>query len=252
MRKLLATAAFVAFTITSASAADMAPRYKAPPPIVAPIWSWTGFYAGLHVGGGFSDSSAVVTQTNFPGFEVASLGNDSSGVVGGGQIGYNWQFAPNWLLGIEGDISGTGIRSTNTAPILFAGGVPVGVGFNHIADRNIDWMASIRGRLGWVWDRWMVYGTGGAAWADVNYRNDLTFGGVFNPVSVNKTLSGWVAGGGVEYAVSNNWTVRAEYLYYDFGDETVVNLSPVIVGGTNNATWDNHIHVVRAGVNYKF
>lgn len=253
MRKLLTTAAFLAFAISSASAADMAPRYKAPPPVVAPVFTWTGFYAGLHVGGGFSDSSATVTQTNFPGFEVASLGNDSSGVVGGGQIGYNWQFAPNWLLGIEGDISGTGIRSTNTAPVLFLGGAPVGVGFNHGQDRNVDWMASIRGRLGWVWDRWMVYGTGGAAWADVNYRNDLTFPGAFNPVSVNKTLSGWVAGGGVEYAVSNNWTVRAEYLYYDFGDETVINVSPAFVPtATNNATWDNQIHVVRAGVNYKF
>lgn len=250
MRKLLATAAFVAFTITSASAADMAPRYKAPPPIVAPVWSWTGFYAGLHVGGGFSDTNVFATNQFFPAFDPGSFGTDGSGVVGGGQIGYNWQFAPNWLLGIEGDISGTGIRNNATVPITQLG-VPVGAGFNHVADRSIDWMASIRGRLGWVWDRWLVYGTGGAAWADVNYRTDYTNFGTNIPVSTNVTLSGWVAGGGVEYAVANNWTVRAEYLYYDFGDETIIN--PTVVPGLNYlSTFDNKIHVVRAGVNYKF
>ncbi|MBB5051391.1 outer membrane immunogenic protein [Afipia massiliensis] len=251
MRKLLATAAFVAFTITSASAADMAPRYKAPPPIVAPVWSWTGFYAGLHVGGGFSDTNVVATNQLFPAFDPGLLGTDGSGVVGGGQIGYNWQFAPNWLLGIEGDISGTGIRN-NASALITVGGAPIApFGFNHLADRSIDWMASIRGRLGWVWDRWLVYGTGGAAWADVNYRTDFTGFGTNNPISTNVTLSGWVAGGGVEYAVSNNWTVRAEYLYYDFGDETVAN--PTITPGFNYlTTFDNKIHVVRAGVNYKF
>ncbi|TKT73004.1 porin family protein [Afipia massiliensis] len=250
MRKLLTTAAFLAFAISSASAADMAPRYKAPPPVVAPIWTWTGFYAGIHVGYGWSDSSVVITQTGFPGLDVATLGSDSNGVVGGGQIGYNWQFAPSWVLGIEGDISGTGIRTTNSAAVT-VGGAPF-PGLFHLQDRSVDWMASIRGRLGFTWDRWMIYGTGGGAWADINYRNHLVVGGAFNPLDVSRTQSGWVAGGGVEYAVSNNWTVRAEYLYYDFGDETIINLSPIVAGGANNARWDNQFHVVRAGVNYKF
>ena len=251
MRKLLLTVAFLAITISSASAAEMAPRYKAPPPIIAPVWSWTGFYGGIHVGGGWSDSTATVTQANVPGFAVASIGNNCNGVVGGGQIGYNWQFAPNWVLGIEGDISGTGIRNANVSPVFIAGGGPVGAGFNHLADRNIDWMASIRGRLGYAADRWLIYFTGGGAWADVNYRTDFTGFG-FNPLSANKTLSGWVVGGGVEYAVTNNWTVRAEYLYYDFGDERLVNLSPVIIGASSITTFDTKVNVVRAGVNYKF
>ena len=98
MRKLLKTTAFAALTISSASlaytvsasAADMAPRYKAPPPIVAPVWSWTGFYAGVHVGGGWSDSDITQRNDLFPGFDTASFGNgNQAGVVGGGQIGYN-------------------------------------------------------------------------------------------------------------------------------------------------------------------
>lgn len=252
MRKLLTTAAFLAFAISSASAADMAPQYKAPP-ILAPVWSWTGFYGGIHVGGGFSDTNVAAVNQLIPppAIDTGFLGTNGSGVVGGGQIGYNWQFGPNWLLGIEGDISGTGIRNNASTPITVAG-VPIApFGFNHVADRSIDWMASIRGRLGWVWDRWLVYGTGGAAWADVNYRTDFTGFATNNPINNNRTLSGWVAGGGVEYAVTNNWTVRAEYLYYDLGDITVVN--PTAVPGFNYlTTFDNKIHVGRAAVNYKF
>jgi len=250
MRKLLTTAAFLAVAITSASAADLA--YKAPPPIVAPVWSWTGFYAGLHVGGGWSDSSITQRNDFFPGFDTASFGSSNqAGVVGGGQIGYNWQFAPNWLLGIEGDISGTGIRNNNISAIT-AGGIPIGIGSNHVADQNVNWLASIRGRLGWVWDRWLIYGTGGGAWADVDYHTDFTGVGITNPLTTNRTLSGWVAGGGVEYAVANNWTVRAEYLYYDFGDETVFHPNVAVVGTNTITTFDNKIHVVRAAVNYKF
>ena len=261
MRKFLTTAACLAVTISSASlifthgsasAADMAPRYKAPPPIVAPVWSWTGFYAGLHAGGGWSDSSITQRNDLFPGFDTASFGNgNQAGVVGGGQIGYNWQFAPNWLLGIEGDISGTGIRNNNTR-LITVGGAPVGpFGSSHVADQNVNWLASIRGRLGWVWDRWLIYGTGGGAFADVDYRTDFTGFGVNTPLTTSRTLSGWVAGGGVEYAVSNNWTVRAEYLYYDLGNETVLN--PTVAPGSNLVTtFDNRFHVVRAAVNYKF
>lgn len=249
MRKLLAAAALIAVASGSASAADLGPRYTKAP-VMAPVWSWTGFYVGGHVGGGFSDTNTTAFNQAAPGLDVGRLGTSGSGVVGGGQIGYNWQFAPNWVLGIEGDISGTGIRNNAVTPITIGGG-PLGFGLNHEADRNIDWMASVRGRLGWTWDRWMVYGTGGAAWADVNYRTNFTLAGFNNPVSTNATLSGWVAGGGVEYAVANNWTVRAEYLYYDFGDETVVN--PTVAPGLNYlTTFDNKIHVVRAGVNYKF
>ncbi|EKS39564.1 hypothetical protein HMPREF9695_01525 [Afipia broomeae ATCC 49717] len=260
MRKFLATAAVMActisstsfFTIGSASAADMAPRYKAPPPIIAPVWSWTGFYAGLHAGGGWSDSSITQRNDLFPGFDTASFGNgNQAGVVGGGQVGYNWQFAPNWLLGIEGDISGTGIRNNNTRPIT-TGGAPIGpFGFNHVADQNVNWLASIRGRLGWVWDRWLIYGTGGGAFGGVDYRTDYTGFAVNNPLTTSRTLSGWVAGGGVEYAVANNWTVRAEYLYYDLGNETVIN--PTSTPGSNLVTtYENRFHVVRAAVNYKF
>lgn len=247
LKTFLAAAIGTALIATSAKAADIGPRYTKAP-VAAPLWNWTGFYVGGHVGGGFSEANVSAVQPLWPS-DVGNFSTNGSGVVGGGQIGYNWQFAPNWVLGIEGDISGTGIRNNAVAPVTILGVPQPNV--NHEADRNIDWMASVRGRLGWTSDRWMVYATGGAAWADVNYRTN--FVGLPINVSLNKnvTLSGWVAGGGVEYAVSNNWTVRGEYLHYDFGSETVVN--PTIAPGFNySTTFDNKIHVVRGGVNYKF
>ncbi len=251
MRKLLATAAVLAFAISSATAADLAPRYTKAPPIPAPVWSWTGFYVGGHVGGGWSDGSARTTITGIGGLDTAVLGQNGSGVVGGGQIGYNWQFAPNWVLGIEGDVSGTGIRKTTVAPIT-AGGIPIGIGFNQIAERDFTWLATVRGRFGYAADRWLIYATGGGAWGEANYTAGPTFPGAFNPATFSSTKSGWTAGGGVEYAVTNNWTVRAEYLYYDLSGTTFVNPGPApAISATTR--WDHtRLNVVRAGVNYKF
>lgn len=250
MRKLFAAAALIAVTSASASAADLGPRYTKAP-VMAPVWSWTGFYIGGHVGGGWSDGDATATVAGFGPFDTARLGGNGSGVVGGGQIGYNWQFAPNWVLGIEGDISGTGIRKSSAAPITLGGG-PIGAAFTHEADRNIDWMASVRGRFGYAADRWLVYVTGGAAWADINYRTNLTGFGLFNSGNFNTTKSGWTVGGGAEYAFANNWTARLEYLYYDFGSEAVSNVSVVAPPLAYNTTFSTKVNVVRAGVNYKF
>ncbi len=249
LKTFLAAAIGTALIATSAKAADIGPHYTKAP-VAAPLWSWTGFYVGGHVGGGFSEANVSAFAPAWPS-DPGNFSTNGNGVVGGGQIGFNWQFGPNWVIGIEGDISGTGIRNNATVPVTVLGNPVPQV--NHEADRNIDWMASVRGRLGWTWDRLMIYGTGGAAWADVYYRTN--FGGPALPinasVSKNATLSGWVAGGGVEYAVSNNWTVRGEYLYYDFGSETVLNPT-IIPGFTYTTNFDNKIHVVRGGVNYKF
>lgn len=250
MKKILAAATLLAMASGSAWAADLGPRYTKAP-VYAPAFSWTGFYVGGHVGGGWSEGDATATVSGFGPFDVPGLGQDGSGVVGGGQIGYNWQFAPNWVLGIEGDISGTGIRKSNSTPVTL-GGAPLGVAFTHEAERNIDWMASVRGRFGYAADRWLVYVTGGAAWADINYRTNLTGFGLFNSGNFNTTKSGWTVGGGAEYAFTNNWTARLEYLYYDFGSESVSNVSAVAPPLAYNTTFSTKVNVVRAGVNYKF
>jgi outer membrane immunogenic protein len=256
-RYSIVIAAATALLTLPAGAADLprkAPAYVPPAP---PPFTWTGFYAGIHAGWGWSDTSADIVG-NIGGvtvFDPASLGLNSNGVVGGIQVGYNWQFAPNWVLGIEGDISGTGIHDTVAGPAVTIGGVPL-LGLNHFAERDVRWLASIRGRLGWAADRWLLYVTGGGAWAGF----DFTFGpdlGVFGGPGLftgDKTRSGWTAGGGVEYAFTNNWTGRIEYLFYDLGD--ITNTRTFLLAGvtplTTTTTVDTQINVVRLGVNYKF
>jgi len=133
-----ATVSAIAFT-QNATAADV--PVKAPvAPVPAPIYSWTGFYVGVHAGWGWSSSTVTVTPSpafvSASGYETHSFDQNSDGFIGGGQIGYNWQFAPNWMVGIEGDFSGTGIRETTIVPITI-GGVPLGGDYTHTTKRDI-------------------------------------------------------------------------------------------------------------------
>src|SRR5262249_30367957 len=132
------------------------------------------------------------------------------------------------------------------------GGAPFAPGNNYIFDRDVRWLASIRGRFGYAADRWLLYVTGGGAWGQIEHTVGPIFGTTYGPVSGNDTRSGWVIGGGLEYAFTNNWTGRIEYLFYDLQDSSVFN--PVAAFPTFGATtaWENQINVVRLGVNYKF
>jgi outer membrane immunogenic protein len=213
--------------VSAASAADLRPAYKAPAPVAAPYaYSWSGFYIGAHAGGGWTDLS--LTDDNATGF------------VGGGQIGYNWQFAPNWVIGIEGDFSGTSISDSASAVIPGIGVVS--------ASADLNWLASVRGRLGYTWDRFMLYFTGGGAWASID--TSISVPGI--SVSSNATASGWVVGGGGEWAFAPNWTIGVEYLHYEFdsvsGDLFGVPVAALGAFGDDNGKVD----VVRARLNYKF
>jgi outer membrane immunogenic protein len=232
---------------TSAMAADLpvkAPVYRAP--VVAPF-NWTGLYGGIHVGYGWSNSTAI--EADYPPLSPP-LDQNSSGVIGGGQIGYNWQIARNWVVGIEGDFSGTGIHKTTIEPWI-TNGVPV---FFLMAERNINWLATLRGRFGYAFDRWLIYATGGGAWGNVTYGAGpfITGGpGAWLKVTSSNTSSGWTIGAGVEYGFTDNWTARLEYLYYNFGGASVTNVAPTVPTATQ--IWDrNKINVARLGVNYKF
>ena len=253
--RFAALAAVAVFGFGSvASAADLpakAPMSRAP--VAAPAFSWTGFYVGIHAGYGWSNSTATVTDPTLI-LAPASLNQNGNGIIGGGQIGYNWQLAPNWVVGIEADISGTGIRNTTVVQgpdfrgLLF-------FGFNQMAERDVKWLASVRGRLGYAADRYLIYVTGGAAWADVSYTAGPAWGGLYNPVTFSHNSSGWTLGAGFEYAFTNNWTARLEYLYYDLDGATITNpaIPTIFPGFAATQTWDrNVINVVRAGVNYKF
>ena len=201
-RLLLVGAAFFSAQATPALAADMAPLDRGPPG-----FNWTGAYLGADIGGAWSTT------------QVSGLGtNNASSVIGGLYGGYNWQFAPQWLIGIEGDASWADLT------------VPAGSG-------DVNWTAALRGRVGWnPWVTTMVYFTGGAAWSTVSIPG-------LDTLPATQTKSGWVAGGGVEWAPwGGNWLFRAEYLNYNF-------TGPLLGAGLAS---DITINEVRAGAAFKF
>ena len=246
-----------------ASAADLGRiPTKAPPVIPAQVWSWTGFYAGVHAGYGFGSDDDIDTSGQAPPRTLATLagawparvGLDRDGFIGGGQAGYNWQFAPNWLLGIEADISYTDFRETTSVTTLPLAGP--GTLLNTFSSR-LEYLGTVRGRIGYVFDRTLVYATGGLAYGDV--RNSVNFFGTAGQLqftgSTSSVETGYTVGGGIEHAFLPNWTVKGEYLFYDLGRNTVnVAVIPGSGGGGTgyNSTFRNEGHIVRVGLNYRF
>jgi outer membrane immunogenic protein len=247
----------------SASAADLA--VKALPPAPA-LPSWTGFYIGVHAGAAwqstpdwtFSDPFGFFTTTN-----VNSGGNAALGAVGGIQAGYNWQFAPAWVAGVEGDISWASLSDHRTVgPLVNAVGL---AGANVSMSANTEWLSSVRGKLGFTgwFNNTMLYATGGAAWANVEYAAQTT---VLPPLAVvsnftastsfNTTKSGWVIGGGAEWMATTNILLRAEYLYYGINNAATGSAPffPPVVAPTSTAySWSrDNIQVFRLAGSYKF
>jgi len=241
---------------SAAYSADM-PVKAAPVSVYAP--TWTGPYAGVNVGGGWfnPDSSAdipsipVAPKKYSPDPLFGLSGGSGSGFIGGAQAGYNYQFLPRWVVGIEGDFDGSTFSSDqSTAPLTLPGS-------SASMSQDVDWLASIRGRLGYLWTPTiLLYGTAGAAWADVNYSASATVRAtpaVTAATSFSSVRSGWVAGAGAEYMWSPQWLLRAEYLFYSFdGATATAPLSPNIAAPVV-FTWDRlAISVVRVGASYKF
>jgi outer membrane immunogenic protein len=280
---LLATTGVVAL-IGSAFAADIAVRAPAPlPPPPAPLYNWTGFYAGLNAGYHWGRHCVNTTTTNVfssPGFEdvgsaEASVGTgttcpDDNGFIGGGQIGYNWQFT-NWVAGFETDLQGASNNNnqdsiTNTTTFLFLG-VPITPTGTITSSKDLRWLGTVRGRLGFLAaPSFLVYGTGGLAYGKVEatttISEDISFG---NPTigSFSDTRTGWTVGGGVEWMFAPNWSVKAEYLYYDLGQVTwslpdinqfgffAPPIPPILQTASQSTTRFNG-NIVRAGINWHF
>lgn len=264
---LAAVAASLMFG-NAASAADLARRTytKAPPPVIAPVYNWTGLYIGGNVGGGWSrdsgatrcvDPAGVVNGPlcqNVPGGTI-----DGSGVIGGLQAGYNWQVSPNWLIGVEADIQGADIKGSTTlnGPFpLFGGGF--GVPTTYTASEKIDWFGTVRGRVGITADSVLLYVTGGLAYGHARLNTDLFSGPgaplpFTFPASASVTKAGWTAGGGVEWGFASNWSVKVEGLYYDLGTTTVI-AGPTVgaPGYIRGKDFDLHGAIGRVGLNYRF
>jgi outer membrane immunogenic protein len=262
MKKLLiAGAALAALIGTPALAADMA--LKAAPPPAAPAWSWTGFYAGVNLGGAWGTSKYTFLPgpawTGGSGAQLAADGGPSlkmSSVSGGGQIGYNWQ-VNTIVFGAEADIEYTGLRKTNlfTQPGPACGCIVTPYTFTESS--RSDWMATVRGRLGVTTGRVLFYGTGGVAFADSASADTLNFptlapAATFTGAGARSSIqTGWTAGGGVEWAFNDHWTAKAEYLYARFPTSTT-GMNPINTTFTQSYTDRLTVNLARLGVNYKF
>jgi len=243
MLKVLSGVALIALAaVTTASAADLA--LKAPS--AAPVkFTWTGCFIGGHVG-------AAVSEDRRTGITGTSADSSSSGFAGGGQIGCDYQFAPNWVIGGEGRAAWTSLDSTKSSSVIFSSfrGLPARVP-SQIRLRN-DFLGSATARLGYVYaERWLVYARGGAAWTRENIDDAFInpAGRAADP-SATVNRSGWTAGAGVEWAFAPHWSANVEYNYYDFGSKGVLLTGPV-----NNVTINSlkdTIHAATIGVNYRF
>jgi outer membrane immunogenic protein len=265
MKRLLLAAAFALAGACSAHAADLAARtYTKAPAMVDPSYNWSGFYIGANVGGAWqSGDNLTLTQ---PGGVFDPLALDSShrsSIIGGIHAGYNWQLPSNVVLGIEGDFSWTKLTGTTPITQLSVGGVPEtgsgGLPITAGSDSRLNWLSSIRGRLGYGWNNWLVYGTGGVAWTRESFDFQM-HAPPYNSVggSASRTKTGWVAGAGLEYALTSNWIVRGEYLYYGFNGSSQQTFAcpacvPIPSGNPMLARWsDTSVQELRAGLSYKF
>jgi outer membrane immunogenic protein len=244
IRRSCITALFAtACSMGAASAADIpAPIYRAPAP--PPYFNWSGFYAGVNIGGSFGHQRTSLTDAT--GTTLFSNSRDLDGVIGGGQIGWNWQGSGSpWVFGLEADIQGSGQNSRNSfAPLL-----PGGTGASY--EDKLEWFGTVRGRVGYAMGdqgRWLPYITGGLAYGQGNINGSATsaLGGV--AFDSTNTYVGWTVGAGVEWAFWQRWSAKFEYLYMDLGHGPTIALAT----GGNVTTGRMTDNIVRGGVNLRF
>jgi len=239
MKKLLLATALIALA-APAVAADMPPRpYSKAPAYTAPavVYNWTGFYIGGHVGGAFAGEN--------------SLQSSDARFMGGVQGGFDYQFSQSWVFGAEAQYSW--LPSHNNGVLFPAGTLVTG--------SNNSQLGSVTGRLGYTWGpallyakggyAWgpaLLYGKGGYAWRD-NNNVGVTVAGV--PAAFTATgnrQDGYTVGAGLEYMFTPNWSAKAEYQYYNFGNTTFTTGPAAIVG----TRFRDDEHTVKAGLNYRF
>jgi outer membrane immunogenic protein len=269
MKRLLLASTALAFC-GPALAADL-PAMRVKAPVMAPApFSWTGCYVGGHVGAGWGrkefsdpgfDAGGGVINQNFapPGqsipFDVGTR------FLGGVQVGCDYQFAPNWVFGAEGDFSWTDLNGQATDPFF------LGKNNNPITlTSKTDELATATARLGYAWDHYLLYAKGGAAWARDSYslQNLVRFGtglcgGGGGFIACNATGSetrlGWTLGFGFEWAFASNWSALVEFDHYGMGSRTVPFFEPIAGGPpgiTNSVDVKQRIEAVKFGINYHF
>jgi outer membrane immunogenic protein len=263
MKKIVALAAAIAAlaSVNSANAADMptkAPVYKAAP---MAMYNWGGWYVGGNVGYGWgTNSDPNVTFFDGSGIGVAAYfaagGNvmpsvQQKGVIGGLQLGYNWMLSPTWLVGLVTDFQGSGMKGSATNSFTCA------VCSASLQSNSVqtDWFGTVRGKLGYAQNNWLLYATGGLAYGQVKSSGSYVFANGLNYAgSVSTTRAGWAAGAGIDYGLTPNWTVGVEYLYVDLGHVSYTDASTNGLAPFTTFTISNHAtaNIARATLNYKF
>ncbi|MBS7540633.1 outer membrane protein [Ancylobacter lacus] len=251
-RKMLSSAiALASLASAPALAADLAYPTKAPAYAPAvPVFTWTGFYLGGNVGWGWTGVDNVA-PFYAPGY--ASYGGgwsqgglDGDGWFGGFQAGYNYQFANNVVLGAEADVQFADISKTYSFGYSAISSNGDYDSYASSITAKIDSFGTIRARLGYAVDHLLPYVTGGFAWANAKVSGNGTVdGGNWYSESNSDTYWGWSIGAGAEYAVTDNWTIKAEYIYSDLG---ATNFNEMF----SSNDLDFSIQTLKVGVNYKF
>jgi outer membrane immunogenic protein len=251
MKKLvLAVAAVSVLLIGAASAADLPARTysKAPVVVPPPVFSWTGFYVGLHGGGDWFNNSwdVPVTPINIlggcGGCPLSAGSHSGSSWLGGAQAGFNYQMG-TFVWGAEADGSWTNLRGSNVS--LF---IPPTTD-----NTKTDYFGTVAARFGIAWDRALLYVKGGGAWAHDQYFTVVAVNPTVAAQSTTDTRWGWMIGAGAEYAFTDNWSVKGEYNHLDFGTRTET-LQPAGCVGCLAFQYNvkQTIDLVKVGVNYKF
>jgi outer membrane immunogenic protein len=260
MQKSMLAALLAASGAFPAAAADLPARgYAKAPPLAAPAFSWTGCYLGGNAGGGWgtrtgdrgiinAGNATLNAGTGVP----TTLGTGSSGAIGGAQIGCNYQTGA-FVVGVETDIQGSGIRGSSTIFTPAIGGADPTTA---TGTERLDWFGTARARIGFApTSNLLLYGTGGAAYGGVQNSASL----VLTPIgdgnyagATSQTKVGWTAGAGAEYAFANNWSVKAEYLYLDLGTTGVRMTDPGRPNTFIDYSFRHRDNIVRVGLNYHF
>ena len=237
----------LAVTTLPTSAADLGARPITKAPIAAPValYNWSGFYIGGHVGGLWADKDWTDVTPPPPFIPLGS--HTASGVAAGGQVGFNWQTGA-WVFGVEGQFSWTNADSDHGC--IVAGAVVL-----LTCRTEMNWVGTAAGRIGYAFNNVLLYAKGGAAFADEDFLTIPSTTGVALGVQsvalrASDTRTGWMVGGGVEWGFTPNWSAKIEYNFMEFGKDTFAFVDPVF--GTSLIQIDQQVHLVKAGINYRF
>lgn len=257
MFKVFACLSSAVLLSATAHAADIVATPEPAPVVAAPAFSWTGFYAGGQIGGSWSDGDFdrevkaknetpppnVIVDTKIT--DITSKSIDDGNFIGGLYAGYNYQFQNNVVIGLDADIAwiNNSTKSNKNVPV----GEYYSEGYYNKVEQ--DWLAAVRGRLGYAYNRFLPYIAGGVAFTDVEYKrryiDDLKYFTNDEHYSDKKTLTGYTLGAGLDYAMTDHIILRAEYRYTDFGDKDFS-----LDGWERNV--DMKANDLRFGVAYKF